>query len=410
MFIVLIAIAIISPALSLVFTTLYYLRYRRSAKASVLFGIAFAVWFYNYVPDSGNDSIRHMAFLQFYEGIPLQKCFDAGHYSETYIWDLWCWIIAQFKLPYLLPATGALLGYALTAYIVLDFCNQINASTKNCLTAIVLTGLMTSPVGVAIGIRNQNAFLICMLGMYLCEVKKKSRLTGFVLMVIGILIHHSALLVLAMWMIYPLFKQNPKKCGAIIVIVLLFLTPITNYILANGSKSNWFFSIIIDSFGGVSAYQEKNSYNIAASTSIKNKIDHLISILKPLIMLIRCNLVVNKKEMRAHRTYYNTSMLAYLFAIVSLVLMSVLTINGDRYIGIAKNMAFLATIESFEIIPFLPKDRKKGTVLVMDILLLATTLIGFALVINTLTWGNASVESLILGLIEGIPFAIANGL
>lgn len=412
MFIILAGFALVTPFLSLLLISLYYLQYKKPIQSAVLYGFAAAATFYNYIPDSGNDSIRHMYNLQYYIGVPIWKCFDAGHYTQTYVWDLWCWIVAQFKLQYLLPSTAAFMGYTITAYLVLDYCIYVNASRKNCIVVMLLTALMTSPVGIVVGIRNANAFLICTLAMYLCEVKHKSKGMGFILMLCGVLIHHSALLVLAMWLAFPVFKKKPKICGISIAFVLLSLTAISNLALKNMSGDNWIISMIVDAFSGVSVYQVDNSYNTAVSTSMKYKIESANSLLMLVLMLLRYRLSVKKKQpcRECHDDILDGTLvkLADLFTIVTLSMMMVLTINGGRYMGIAQIMAFLSMIASYDYVSFMSYGKKVQTIFLMDFLITGTLCIGAILTVYTLVWGTASGSSIIGGLLGGIVYAIAN--
>lgn len=411
MFIILSGFALIMPLLSLLPISLYYLQYKKSIHSAFLYGLAAAATFYNYIPDSANDSVRHMYNLRYYVGIPIWKCFDAGHYTQTYVWDLWCWIVAQTKLPYLLPATGAFVGYALTTYLVLDYCNLIAASKKNRIIGFLLAFLMSSPVGIVVGIRNSNAFLICILGMYLCEIRHKPRALGLALMLAGILIHHSALLVLVMWIVYPLFKKRPLRVGIIIGMALLSLTIISNYVLNTFSESNWIVQMVVDTFKGATAYQTENNYNAAVSTNLKYKIDTINSILMIVLMLIRCKFLNISRQCHrecniSDKVYFNTLRLAELFSIVTFSLMLVLTINGGRYTSIARMFAFLSMLVGYQNIPFMPIERSKMIVLYMDICIMLTVLIGMALSVYTLTWGDASGSSIVGGLLGGILYNI----
>lgn len=412
MFAVLAIFALVSPFISLIFISIYYLQYKKTVKSSVLFGMSSAACFYNYIPDSGNDSIRHMMNLHFYAEIPFWKCFDAGYYSQTYIWDVWSWIVAQFKLPYLLPATGAFIGYTITAYLVFDYCKQINASKGDCTIAILLTALMTSPIGIVVGIRNSNAFLICMLGMYLCEVKHRNKVVGFALILCGVFIHHSALLVLVMWLIFPFFKKSPKICGLIVAIAILSLTIISNYVLKNMSGSNWVFSMIVDAFNGVSTYQMENNYNVAVAANTKYKIESLISIGMIVLMLFRSMMparkvsITSSKDIAENEVYNTVKQLSLLFTIVTFALMTVLLINGGRYSGIASKTAFLSMIYSYRYAHFLPK--KNGVLLMVDIAVLVGIAIEVILSIYTLSWGSASIGSLLGGLFGGGLYSVIN--
>lgn len=409
---ILICMALGFPVLSLLLSSLYYFEYKNAIRAATLYGVAFFSVFYNYIPDSGNDSIRHMENLRNYINIPIWKSINAGPLKEIYVWDIWNWFVAQFNKPYLMPATGALVGYTISIYLILDFCKQVKLSNKSTAWILTIALLDSSPVGYAVGIRSANAYLCCILGMYLCEVKKKNKLCGIALMIVGILIHHSALLILALWVIFPIFLKNPKKIGVIIFLTLLSLTIISNYFLRNVVSDNILLSMITDSFQSVTSYQLHNSYNDSVQSSFKYKFETTLSFLMIALMLLRCRFIgknKSKKNSGDVDVFVKVKMLSILFLIATCALMTVLLINGNRYTLIVSETALLALAYSYRMIPPLPRKQNLFIVTMFDISIMCCAFIKIALSIYTLCWGDASPFSLVGGMLGGMVYSLISG-
>lgn len=415
MFLILLIGAFCLPGLSFLLTIIFYLKQRKPVQSAILIGTAYAVIFYNYIPDSGNDSVRHMAFLANYQGIPIWKCFNAGHYSQLYVWDIWNWIVAQFHMPYLIQASGAFLGFSIISYIVFDYCMITQTSKRNIISAIVLVLMATNPIGYAVGIRSSCAYIICTLGIYLSEIHSANKIKVFILMILAIFIHHSAALLLLVWIFVPLFSKMPMIMTILIGCLILEIVNIMDYVLPVLSGLGTISDMVLDASNTISIYQEDSRYNVLMSTSLKSRVELGCSLLYIMAIIVRNARwfpVLGKVEKKykkctiAAQTYYMNN-IACLYFVVALVMLEVLTLNGNRYLQIPEVLVIVPLIFSFEKRDFCVIKRDNLiSQFGIDSLILGMSALHLFLNLYSLAWGDASFGSFIGGLSCGAIYAL----
>lgn len=411
MFLILILWALCMPALSLIPTTIYYLDKRKALQAAILIGVAYAAIFYNYIPDSGNDSWRHMALLTNYQNISLWKCFNAGHYSMLYVWDVWNWIIARFHLPFLLPASGAFFGFTIIAYIIFDYCTIIHASARTVVSILILTLMATNPSGYAIGIRSSCAYIICILGIYLSEIRSKNRIFTLILMILAVLIHRSAGLLLVVWLTFPLFKKRPVIMTIVIGCFVLGIAKILNSVLSILPSDGGISQMTLEASNSIDVYQQNSSYNIMMSTSFKSRVELGCSLLYIVSMLFRSHSLfpflerINNKDPKVEQAYMFKD-IATLYLVVSIAMICVLTLNGSRYLQIPEVLAIVPLMFSFQERPFGIIKRNHAIQFATETLILGMSGLHLMLNLYSLAWGDASFNSFLGGALGGVFYAL----
>lgn len=407
--------ALCLPGISLILSIAFYLERRKPIWPAILIGTAYAIIFYNYIPDSGNDSMRHMAFLANYQEIPIWECFNAGHYSRLYVWDIWSWIIAQFHMPYLIQASGAFLGFSIISYMVFDYCTITQASKRTIISVIVLVLMATNPIGYAIGIRSSCAYIICVLGIYLYEIHNTNKVKVFILMILAVFIHHSAALLLLVWLVVPLFSKMPLIMTILMGCLILEIVNIMDYMLPILSDLGNISDMVLDASNTISVYQEDSQYNLLMSTSLKSRVELGCSLLYIMAITIRNARwfpVLGKVEKKYKKdtieaqTYYINN-IACLYFIVALVMLDVLTLNGNRYLQIPEVLIIVPLIFSFEKRAFCVVKRHNLILqFVVDSLILGMSVLHLLLNLYSLAWGDASFGSFIGGLSCGVIYAL----
>ena len=414
MFILLILWALCAPALSIIFSTIYYLKRRVPWRAAILIGLAYGATFYNYLPDSGNDSWRHMALLENYRGIPIWQCLDAGHYSQLYVWDLWNWVIAQLHLPFLLQASGACLGFTMVAYLVFDYCKTSSASARTVVSALALTLMSTNPMGFAIGIRSSCAYMICILAIYQSEIHHLHRAKALLLMALGILIHHSAALIAFVWLFLPLVKKKPIVTTVCIACMILGITSVLNAISAIFPEGNIISGILQDASYSISVYRQESDYNVMMSTSLKSYVELGCSLLYIAGLIFRSNQLfpIFGRVSAPNQVFAEKAQVcqmknaASLYLVVALLMMSVLTLNGSRYFMIPEMLAVIPLIASFQERPFGVVNRRDVLQIGTEVCVLGGSVLHLMLNLYSMSWGDASFDSLLGGALSGVLYAL----
>ena len=163
MFLFGIILSIFSPLFGIIWGLLYYIWKRQPLLSAIVIGFSFAFAFLGYIPEINADINRHMSWIEYYRHIPFSKCFDAGHYKMTYIWDAWNWVIAHFSDSNFLKASGAFVGYTISSYLLFDLGKRLSIGNRNIIVLFLTMICIIPGHQVVCGVRNCNAFLFCCL-------------------------------------------------------------------------------------------------------------------------------------------------------------------------------------------------------------------------------------------------------
>jgi len=224
--ILLLLMCCICPIIGIPFVVQEYRKRGQVKFCAFLIGLASAAALYGYIADQGNDIYRHILNLRYYEGKSFFQIFDTGQLNSVYVWDIWQWIITLFRNEFLLQSSGAFVVYTIVSYIIFDYAKKHGFDSRQWQASIILMFFTVSPLSLAIGIRNGNAFIICALAIYLHLCRNKNYFLALFIIFCTIFLHHSTLIILILWVLFPLFKKKPL-IGAVIIAGVLFTY--TNY-------------------------------------------------------------------------------------------------------------------------------------------------------------------------------------
>lgn len=407
MIILVIILSLLSPALVLLFTFKSTEINKSAYLPALMIGFSMAVVFYGYIPDQGADIIRHVRWLAYYRNIPIWKCFDAGHYSLTYTWDLWSWIIAQTNNENLLQASGAFIGYTLSSYIVFDTFRFIEGKNrKGLFLSFFILICMIAPNGVAIGIRNTNAFIICGFAFYMFFRKRINYLTTFILLMVGVLLHHAAALALIIWVLFPLFKKNKKVASIVSFFSCLSFELIYSRLLlplVGGGQGGIaaLFEDVVDN-----AYIAFEGRDLFRYTSLNSTVNKWAGIILVLLIILHNSKALKNADEQSSSSYSMMTDLHYLsifIFVIALGLSITFALNGNRFIGLAGIVAIAPLSYSIEKknLSFVFRTNE-----MLDLLLFMVSIAELLLHMYSLDYGTGSLISLLADGLLGVIWPI----
>ena len=388
-------LSLVCPALAFVFIVLYFRKTKNSALSALLFGLMMAAVFYGYRADSGADIYRHMQWLNFYKNIPLIQCFDAGHYKNMYIWDFWCWIISRFDSPYLLQASGALVTYSLSSYIVFDTIKRNAAKSETLVFALLfLIGLLKTR-DVVLGIRSAAAYALLSFAVYRATVQKKNLLGCLLIAMMASFIHLSAGQFLLIFLFVLIFRKDYRKVAFVLFILAVGIGALSQWILGYiPTDGNIVFRIVIDALT-----QANDTTNMMHTLSLNAWINKWGEVAVCILAGIRVIVYEGRNgEKGAYLKEKEIWKFSWTCFAVNLGYCIALKQNGDR----------MLTINEISMIPYLVSIwcndgiMKKKKYLLMDFLLVGGVAGLFLLHVYSLVWGNASAQSLLMGIFFGV--------
>ena len=395
MAILLAVISAVCPIIGLPLTLILFKDKKYDKICALLCGLAFAALLYGYKADSGNDIYRHIANLEYYRHVSFFRCFDAGALDNLYTWDIWQWIVARFSDANLLQASGAFVGYTLASYLVFNYAKRNSLTGKKWMAALILMYSVLSPLGMAVGIRNSNAFVIMAYAIYRYYGEHGKWYTSACICLIAILLHHSALLVVVLWIVLPFFKRHRIVCGILIAFSTFSFNNYGFYLsLLSGSNST-LSGLLADTMNSAVAYQT------TSLMSFHNRFSILVGVCVCVLMLVRSErpysyLMANKRNdsVSCAESMWNISLMNFITAICLLFQIGV---NGSRYVGFSTQLLFVPLLVSMGKISFMRNKRY----FILDSALLISIIGSAVLQIYDLAWGSASISSLFAGFILG---------
>lgn len=379
-------IASVMPIAGFTLSVLYYKQYRRVKSSALLIGLSCSGALYGYRADSMNDIYRHISNLERYSGVPLIRCFDLLPIKSVYTWDIWSWIISRLNNPNLLQSSGALVGYSLLSYIILDYAKVRNAKYKNWFFALSVSFCITSPLNIAVGIRNVNAFLIAALALYIYYVKKSPMVISIFLLVMALFLHHAVIIVILGWMITPLFIKH-KYIWTIILGFVLFSFNNYGYYLSVLSQKNFLLSdLAADTMYSAASYQSVTSNN-----SLHSWVTRIIMIILSIALLYRtANLTVtNETYNHNSRSISELWNLSFVVFVVGVFLMLIIGSNGSRFFIFSDFICVVFLIDS-GIEPCKPLKYR-----ICNFVIFICAISNVALFLYDMNWGTGSLSSFI---------------
>lgn len=395
MFVLIAVIASITPILGFVLALGYFVQYRQAILAACLCGFAAAAAFYGYQPDIGNDINRHMANLALYQNIPIYESFDAlknYHISALYTWDIWSWIVAQLQNPYLLQSSAAFIGYTNISYMIFDQVAINKISLKRWLPIYFIALTAFPMLEITVGIRSANAYILCALALYLFFFKGIKKIWLVFLLLIALLLHHSAIVLMMGWALLPIFVRFPKVSAMIIFFSMLTFNNYSSYINVISGGTSFFNDLAQNTLSSAAKYNEgdfNDSFHAIVTLLWRFGFAFLIiSVTKHYYK----NLQVKKSLIERKLIAYSISI-----CIFSIALTILIGNNGLRYIGIVNLLSCFILINMGK--EFLWSG--KNSIKVKHFFLVVASVGNLALYLYDMSWGTASLNSFFVSMLTG---------
>lgn len=382
-------LAIICPIVSYPFILRYY-HETGDVKISALFaGIASSAFIYGYESDQGNDIVRHMSNLQYYKNLSLMDSIGAGFLPMTYVWDIWQWFIAQLNNEFLMQASGAFVGYSLIAYMIFDYGKLYKHTWRAISTTFIISFLAVSPLSLAIGVRSGNALVFCAFAMYFYFVHGKNWLFTLVLIAMSVFLHHSMVVVLALWFGFIFIRKHPIYGSIFTILILLSFTNYESYISMFMGEQSIFANM------GASLQKSAAAYTGERLSSLHHIVYVVLQTSMVVLLFVRGGgrelfITHNSSEIfRKHTTYYHINQFQLYYIVSVFCFLFLLAFNGNRFFLISLVLSFLPFLTTLDINVFLGRNRFWFLDFLMVVILAGTDL----LVCYDLNAGTGSLAS-----------------
>ena len=405
-----IVISIFCPVFGVFWGFLYFCQYRRTLLSALIIGVAIAAAFYGYIPDSSSDVTRHIAWLKYYSGISFFNCFDAGHYNKMYVWDIWCWLIAQMNNENMLQASGALVGYTVSVYMIFDACNKYSIDRKTVRTLFLLLLCILPAHQFVCGLRNGNAFIICCLAFYLyIRDEKRNPVKPILCLIVAVLIHHSSLMLVGLFFIFVITgKKNNYRVSIIIFLSTLGIGLISSYLLRIlPSSGNVAMSLIRESSLEATGHiNDTRTWYVTKASSFNTRVNNYWAHMMIIMLILRSLYASYRIQENAEYNEINASMetrmrnCALINYSACLGLSIAFTLNGQRFLTPCLLVSLMSNVYGLKESPLYISHKGKMQLIDAPITMGA---IGILLLhLYSLAYGTGSIISLLKGAVLGI--------
>ncbi len=324
--------------------------------SSFVVGLSLACAFYGLQLSSASDIFRHMAFLQAYARVDFFHCFDAGHYSMLYVWDIWCWLISRLNSPYLLQCSAAFVGYSLIAYIAFDYSARRDVSRSIAAIAL-LFGVCSIPFAeVFIGIRSTIALILCALAAYRRFVCGDNIYISILICAAAAMIHQVSLLASILICVARPLARSPRIGLTICFLVAFLAANICSYLLPSiDGSSNPLLDYLSGAFRSFLGYSGGNDWTRMQSSSLNTRINTLFTFLW--IVLLFVNVYVSRRA-SLQSPYIGVALslsvvdaLVLAGSVIMVGLSLVLDVNGTRLVAFVFSLGLVPLIDRMKVLP-----------------------------------------------------------
>lgn len=367
---------------------------------ALLIATCFAVAFHGLHLTYGNDIVRHMKSLANYSSVSLTDCFGAGYYAGLPTWDIWCWIVAQFGDPFLLQASAAFVGYAIMAYIALDYGAICQASKQTIATALLMTLFAVPFMSIVSGVRSAISMLICALAGYRFCIKQDSLFLVAALCFLAITIHPVALMGSLLIALVPLVSRSPRVRIPIVFLIALASSIIGNTALPTLSSSgNAVLRFLADAISAFLGYSEGNSWTATQASSLNTRVNNAFTIAWLMIICANTLMVHRCQSSEGNRRIEQVVVLILMLAATTIALSMVLEVNGTRLTPMAFSLGSICIIERMVKRP--AKEDKSLFVFDACCIIVAVGLLALHIysVLYSIVDGNTFIMSCFLGVL-----------
>lgn len=226
---------IINPTIGSMFAIVgLYKNREKSVHYSAMLALLFASFAYWFIPNGEMDLTRYFLQLSNYSNLSWNTFLDLVLGKSTLvIQDLLFYGIAKTNNFHLLPAIVIFIVYFIVFYMITDFSNRNEISSRNMMRVIVFTLCVLPFSSLVSNIRNVLAFSIFILAGYREFEQKDKGLLTYLLYILPLFIHTSTLALLIIRFLvntYDLSKRRRHVISIGFIISTFFIGNISNLI------------------------------------------------------------------------------------------------------------------------------------------------------------------------------------
>ena len=174
-------------------------------------------------PNQASDLYWHYKTLESFKSMGFSYFFVFEKSASLPIYSLYFYLISLLPSLNYLPAITAFLVYAINFYFIYRVSKRFDLTKRSTIILVLFILCNLNYAGVIMGIRFNLAVSICLLGVYLDLVEKKSLFIILPLYISALFMHTSIFIILLLRILIIPFFGKMRTVSAISLVVLTFL-------------------------------------------------------------------------------------------------------------------------------------------------------------------------------------------
>lgn len=277
--------------------------------------IIFSVVLALYNPDHRMDLYRYYKMLENYQVNGIKYALSQYYFKFAPLYPILFYFISRFGIPKLLIVVTSVISYGITFYLFLTVCRKY-ALSKTAVFFGYLSIILFIDLVAVTGVRQNISAVLAMIGCY--RLMNKNKFTGYLFILIALLIHHILWVVLAAILIISLIKSNAAVkmiccfIPLLIMGVLSGIIPLARWCLNLYTKTDYGFFYALG--------HQIISYTIRTDENSTTNIIYMIS------SLMR-NFLLSYDRRNSSKEEYRYSLIPVLIMMVGIGLFKIPTAN-----------------------------------------------------------------------------------
>ena len=201
MHIVFILLTIIVPPLGIPLGLIGFYSDRRQWKVfAFVIALAVASFAYNYDPLTASDIVRYFDFIEEIRKVSLLRAFGYGSYGSSglYVFTIACWIAGKLGDPRIIPALSVFFVYYLSIYMTGKVAEDLQCKRRSLMVSLLFILTTLNFYAITNNVRNVLALVLIGYATFRDCFEHKHTPFTYILYILPIFIHTSAILVLAL--------------------------------------------------------------------------------------------------------------------------------------------------------------------------------------------------------------------
>lgn len=209
-----------------------YSERNRWKEYAFIIALGFASFAYCYEALTASDIVRYFSYIENIKHVSFHRMFTYGSYGSSglFVFNAVCWIAGKLEDPRIVPAVSIFIVYYVSIYMTCYVSETMQSKRRSLMISLLFVLTALNFYALTNNVRNVLALVLIGYATFRDCYEKKRNVWTYVLYILPIFIHTSAILILALRIVVILSEKLKWIALGLVVLVhpvLVFLHPYT---------------------------------------------------------------------------------------------------------------------------------------------------------------------------------------